>query len=173
MLVIFLLFLLFFFRHFLGPYSLFFTVWKKIYKSFNFGPISNLKPPNCSAEHQEHTEMSKKNFWIHQIRWWEPPRWRYGRRKWRKKKSKKMTIPLVFHFFVPKLDLYYSHCSYCMIWQYQPHPVQYLEHRPPPGPPPKLFPRFHPTKWRRLFSDSVYWRNRPNYLRQHAIIPIS
>ena len=47
-------------------------VWKKKYKSFNFGPISNLKPPISSAENQKHTYMSKKIL-LHHVRRGEPP----------------------------------------------------------------------------------------------------
>ena len=46
---------------------------EKIYKSFNYGPISNLKPPISSAENQEHTYMSKKNSFT-TLGGGEPPR---------------------------------------------------------------------------------------------------
>ena len=68
-------FFIFFSRYFLRPPLLIFHFWKKKKKSFNFYPISEWMPPSCSEEHQEHTYMPKKIFWIHQIRWGEPPRW--------------------------------------------------------------------------------------------------
>ena len=68
-------FFTFFFSLFSPTPTPYFSFLEKKKKSFNFYPISEWMPPSCSEEHQEHTYMPKIFFWIHQVRWGEPPQW--------------------------------------------------------------------------------------------------